>query len=193
MSAHAETPSANLPDDAAIAASLGIEDFRVGRHYLRGEERVRIGAVWLDTFWVLRVLPSFDDHGLLGVVTAHGEEFRGKTSPAWIKGFIASGASFAVQTLEADPLPPLLAHLPLLQRSNAGFLDGVGYQLRMESVELSGTLDFGNPTLPELIAIEKSCLELADRIALASGHSSLANFTTTWREYTRQRSGEGRS
>jgi hypothetical protein len=49
MHTYPEIPNVNVPDDADIAALLGIEDLRVVRHYLRDEDRTRVGVVWLDT------------------------------------------------------------------------------------------------------------------------------------------------
>ena len=183
MRDYPEHPNVKVPDDADIAVSLGIENLRVGRHYLRDEDRARVGALWLDTFWILRVLPSFDHHGLVGVAAAHGEKFRGKTSSGWMKGFLASNGSIAFQELETDPLPHVVARLPLLQKSKSMFLDGVGYQLRIESLQIKSTLDFANPTLPELVAVETTCWELADKIARESGEKSLTAFTKTWQRY----------
>jgi hypothetical protein len=183
MHTYPDSPNVNVPADADVAKSFGLDDLRVGRHYLRDKQQARIGAIWIDTFWMLHILPSFDHHGLLGVAVAHGEDFRGNKSSGWTKGFLASDESTAVQELETDPLPDLLARLPLLQKSTSMFLDGVGYQLRIESIQIKGTLNFGNPTLPELVAVEKSCWELAAMLARQSRNKSLAAFTQTWRRY----------
>jgi hypothetical protein len=183
MHTYPKIPNVNVPSDASLAATLGLGDLRVGRHYLRDESRSRVGCIWLDTLWLLHVRPSFDHHGLVGVVTSHGEDFRGGTSPGWTKAILASNDSFIVQEVESDPLPPLLAQLPLLRTSNSAFLDGVGYELRIQTTQLTGKLSFRNPTLPELVAVERQCWELADTVARASGDKSLAAFTATWRRY----------
>lgn len=183
MHTYPKIPNVNVPSDASIAAALGLEDLRVGRHYLRDESRARVGCIWLDTLWMLHVRPSFDHHGLVGVVTSHGEEFRGVTSQGWTKAILASNDSFTVQEINSDPLPPLLAQLPLLRQSKSGFLDGVGYELRVHTIQMTAKLSFGNPSLPELVAVEKSCWDLGDAIARRSGDNSLAEFTATWRRY----------
>ncbi len=178
-----DTPNTNLPDDAAVAAPLGLEDLHVGRHYLRGEDRARTGAIWLDAYWMLRIRPAFHHHGLVGVVSCHGEEFRKKTSTGWIKGLLASNGALIVQELDSDPLPTAIARLPLLRRSDRQFLDGVSYQLRAATTAVETLLDFANPTMPELVAIERVCWDVADSIARRSGDTVLTAFTAAWREY----------
>lgn len=168
--------------DVAIATSLGITDLQVGRHYLRDEDRARVGAIWLDTVWMLRVQPTFGQRVLLGVATAHGEEFRGQSSSGWIKGFLASNYSFAIHDLESDPLPNVIARLPLLSKDGFGFRsrDGVCYQLRTKSMEIESTIEFANPEIPELVSVVRTCWELAETIARNSRDESLAAFTKTW-------------
>ena len=183
MREYPSVPNVNLPDDATVAASLGIEGLSVGRQYLRDEQRSRIGCIWLDTLWQLRVQPSFDHYGFVGVISIHGEEFRGIQSRGWTKAVLASDEAFAVQEIEFDPLPSLVASLPLLRQSNSGFLDGIGYQLRAESMVLEGSLNFANPVEPELTALEIGCWQLADEIARKSQNKVLMNFTKTWRRY----------
>lgn len=129
------------------------------------------------------MLPSFDHHGLLGVASVRGEEYRGKTSSGWIKAFLASDNSIAVLEIDNDPLTPVVSRLPLLHKSQSIFLDGVGYQLRIETNQINSNLSFGNPTLPELVALERTAWELAETIARRSRNKPLASFVNTWRRY----------
>ncbi len=176
-------PNVCNPGDAAIAAAIGIEDLHVGRHYLRDEQRWRTGAIWIDCLWILRVQPSFHDHGAVGVVSAHGESFRETQPPKWIKAFLLSGDELVVQEIEADPLPEFAGSLPLLRKSNSMFLDGIGYELRVESLVLEGLLKFSNPEEPELIAVESCCWQLAETIAHKARNQKLIAFAKAWRGY----------
>lgn len=183
MHTYPKVPNVNVPDAEAIAVALGLDHLRVGRHYLRDDSHARVGCIWLDTLWLLQIRPSFDHHGLVGVATSHGEEFRGVTSRGWIKAILASNDSIIVHEIDSDPLPELLARLPLLQQSQSGFLDGVGYEMQIETTQIKTRLSFGNPTLPELVAVERSCWEMADAMARASREDTLVAFTKTWRRY----------
>jgi hypothetical protein len=178
-----DTPNTYVPDDAAVAAALGLEDLHAGRHYLRGEDRGRTGAIWLDAYWMLRIRPAFHDHGLVGVASCHGEEFRKRTSTGWIKGLLASNGALVVQEFDSDPLPTVLAGIPLLRRSDWLSLDGVSYQLHAATIAVTCILDFRNPKIPELVAVERVCWEVADNIARRSGDAVLTDFTATWRGY----------
>lgn len=172
-----------LPNDAAIAAALGIEDFRVGRQNLRDEQRWRVGRLWIDSLWMLSIRPSFDAWGTVGVATAHGEEFRGQTVEGWTKAVLASGTSLIVQPISADPLSTLLSSLPLLRHSHSVWLDGIDYSLRLESLAIRGTIDFANPTFPELIETERTCWRLAEEIARNSANPELVEFANGWERY----------
>ena len=183
MTAGRAFPSQSIPTDDAIAAALGIEDLRLGRHFLRDEGGKRAGSIWLDTYWMLRVKPSFDDHGLVGVAAAHGEESKGVKPPGWIKAVLSCADALVVWDIEADPLPPFLSRLPLLRSCGSMFLDGVGYELRSNSLDVHANLRFSNPVAFEFVTFEAACLQLAQRIARASGNQALIRFGATWAGY----------
>lgn len=172
-------PNYELPDDASVAAALGLGGLRVGRHRAPG----RVGGMWLDTFWLLHIRPSFDPPGLIGVATSHGDKPRDAASTGWIKAILAANNSMAVHHLESDPLPHLVEHVPMLRASQSGFLDGVGYGLRLQTMEMSTSIQFWNPTYPELVAIERSCWELAETISRQSRDDALTAFVEAWRQY----------
>jgi len=182
---HRHFPNLIAPNDEdSIARALGIRDLRVGRHNLRDESPVPIGHICLDTLWILEVVPAFFGFtGLVGVAASHGEEFWGTTSPDWIKAILASGESLFVQEIELDPLPDVLAQLPLLPKLQNRSRDGIEYYLSIETETVCTGMSFFNPYLPELVAVEHSCWELADTIARKSGDETLASFTKSWQEY----------
>jgi hypothetical protein len=183
MIPYPDKPNTAVPEDAAIAAALGVGGLRTGRHYLRDESGGRVGCLWLDTLWTLQVMPSFHDHGLVGVAVARGEKFRGVVSPGWIKGVLAADDVLAVRELDADPLPDLLGKLPLLAKSTSMSIDGVGYRLRVETLAIDADLSFSNPSVQALAAVERACWALADTMACASGENALTTFTASWRGY----------
>jgi hypothetical protein len=187
MDSYPKHPNVTVPDDDLIAAAFGIDNLRVGKHFLRDESRARIGCLWVESLWLLHVKPSFHHHGLVGVATAHGEEFKGVASPGWIKAILASNDAVVTAVLDSDPLPRLVERLPLLGAMNSAYLDGVGYSLRLETAQVKSHLSFANPTLPALIAIERTCWTVADSIAHESRMEALTEFTNVWRRYHHDR------
>jgi len=166
MHAFPEIPDLNIYE-AAIAESIGFEG--LWGHYF-------------NTIWTLQVLRAFKACTLLGVAATRGGEFRGKSSPGRIKGFLASG-SVAVQELEFDSLANVIARLPLLDKNGCGFRsrDGVRYLLRTETLEVEGILHFANPTLPELLSVIRTSCGLAETVSRNSRDESLLEFTKSWR------------
>jgi len=179
-------PDAAFPTDGEIAAAFGLDDLRVGRHYLRDESRVRVGSIWMDTLWLIRVCPSFDNDGVIGVATAHGEELRGRTVDGWVKAMLSSTGTLIAQQIDDDPLPAFVSALPLLRPSNSLSLDGVGYELRFETIAIKGTMSFFNPVSTELVALERACLRLAQQVAQKSANQALLDFATTWERYAQR-------
>ena len=147
--------------DDPLASAVCLEELRVGRHYIRDAAKMRVGSIWVDTLWRLEVFPSFDNAGVVAVVAAHGEEFRDRAVEGWVKAVLSSADALVVEQIDADPLPSVISALPLLSQSNSMSLDGVSYDLRFETVGITGTLEFSNPRQRELVALEQVCLHLA--------------------------------
>ena len=183
MSAPGSIPQAAVRREDKIAAVLGLKDLRVGRHYLQDESGICIASIWMDTIWLLRVCPSFDSGGVVGVATAHGEEFQGSKPDGWVKAVVLSTDSIVAQQIDDDPLPAIVSALPLLFPSNSLSFDGVGYELRFASIQIKGTISFSNPVSAELIALERACLRLAKEVSHRSANHTLVNFATTWEQY----------
>jgi hypothetical protein len=178
------TANYSLPDDATIAAALGLKDLHLGRHDLRDEQDSLVGSLWLTSFWRLRIEPSFGHYGLIGVITARGRESRKDgRSFAWIKAVLSSNGVLFVQDIEVDPLPDVVVSLPLIWKSDSVCCDGVGYAFYVETNFIEEFLRFSNPERPELIAVEHRCWQLAETVALESRNETLIAFTKAWRRY----------
>lgn len=178
------TPNRSLPDDATIAAALGLKELRVGKHDWRDEQHSLVGNLWLKSLWLLRVRPSFGHYGLIGVITAHGGELRrdGRRF-SWVKAVLSSNDVLIAQDIEVDPLPDVVSSLPLTWKSNSVSCDGVEYGFCVETGFVEGGLRFSNPEQPELVALEYRCWQLAETVAIESRNETLIAFTRAWRRY----------
>jgi hypothetical protein len=176
-----------LPGPETIAGLMGLEEFRVGTHYLREESRRRIGCICIESLWKVEVIPSFHERSVLAVATATGLEFRGSKPPSWIKAVFAASDDAASVSLESDPVIPALSGFDLFLSPGGLCTDGIGYRFEFETVPLRGSLKFGNPRHPGLIRLESTWLALAGEVVSKAGNSRLAEIVANWKEYVGDR------
>src|SRR5262245_888887 len=84
------------PSAGDLARLFGLEELRIGRHYLRDTDRARIGSLWVQSLWYAEVVPSFHSRSILCVICAKGEAFRNKMTPDWHKAAFATPFKSAV-------------------------------------------------------------------------------------------------
>ncbi len=166
-----------------VARLAGLCDLRVGKHFLRNEQKAPVGCVWVRSFWRAEVLPSFHPSAVLAVVSARGEPFNDCISPDWVKAVFATQQEAAVILIEADPLPASLGCLNLLAEGEHDSLDGIGYTFTFETPQFRGALQFGNPVEPGLRSLESGLLTLARKIAAQSGSPVLQQVVDVWKEF----------
>ena len=187
MTIDAKHPRDETPPSGNVLAQLfDLEELRIGRHYLRDKDRARVGSVWIQSLWYAEVIPSFHGRSILCVINAKGEEFRKKSTPNWHKAAFATPSHWAVIDVVADPVADALTGFDLFQ-SSGGSLDGIGYKVVIETVGLHGSLSFGNPSLPHLLALESALMSLATDVARRSGVKELIDAVDVWAEYTADR------
>lgn len=171
------------PTAEEVARLAGVGDLRLGKHFLRDEQKQPVGCVWVRSFWFAEILPSFHPPAVLAVVVAKGEAFQDCVSPDWVKGVFATHQEAAVALLEADPVPAVLDSQSLFALDDNTCLDGIAYTFTLETTPLRAALQFGNPTQPCLLALEAGLLALARKIATQAGSEPLLGVVESWGEY----------
>jgi hypothetical protein len=179
-----------LPSGDKLAQLFGLEELRVGRHYLRDTDRARTGSIWVQSLWYADVAPSFHERWILCVICAKGETFHNKTTPDWHKAALATPFQSAVVEIETDHVADSLNGFDLFPSSGDMSLDGIGYKFVFETLELHGTLSFGNPSQPHLVALESALNSLSSQVACRSGIKELGEVMGIWNEYIASRRGE---
>ncbi|MDZ4819744.1 MAG: hypothetical protein SGJ20_12315 [Planctomycetota bacterium] len=173
MHPYPDIPNRNVPTDAAIAATLGISELRLVSDYLRNEDGSRRGLLRANSIWTLKVEPTFYHTWVVGICSAEGREFRTKSVPGWIRGFVAFGDRVIVKELEADPLLSTITQIPLAVAERIVCLDGVGHELKIQSGGLECLLKFAYAPTEVLGSVVRICNEVANSIAKQTGHESL--------------------
>lgn len=171
------------PSGGDLAPLFGLEELRIGRHYLRDTDRARIGSVWIQSLWYADVIPSFHTRSVVCVIAAKGEEFRKKTTPDWHKAAFATPFHSTVVEMDTDPVANALNGVDLFRPSGVMSLDGIGYKVVFETMELRGSLSLGNPSQPHLVALESALHSLASQVARQSNVKELGEAVEVWNEY----------
>ena len=174
----------------ALAESMGVEAFRPGRQILRNEKRWRIGEITVVHAWHAFIQPSFHDWAVLAVVRTRDTEFRGQTFTGFFRSGIAvvpqnapTVRSCAVADIQEDPLPDALSALDLMANTDNIVLDGIGYELHIQTAACRSTLRFFNPRIPWIRKIEDSLIQIGSHIARDSKDYTAVQFLETWRRY----------
>jgi hypothetical protein len=162
---------------------FALEELQIGRHYLRNADRARIGSVWVQSLWYADVVPSFHARSVLCVICAKGEAFRNKTTPDWHKAAFATPFQSAVLEIDTDPVADAFNGFDLFRPSGTMSLDGIGYKVVFETLELRGSLGFGNPSQAHLVALESALHSLASQVARRSKVKELGEAVEVWNEY----------
>ena len=177
---------------AELTRLLGISELRTGRHILRDERGWRDDETWVTRLWHAKIMPSFDDWGLVGLAEFSESEFRGRHHPACMKAAVVTfeqGSDVPRVSewaeLPSDPLRALVRAVDLMPEDQSRCLDGISYMLTIDGSELSTRLCLSNPTQPGLVAVQAALLEVCERVQEATQSKALRAFLKTTSEYTR--------
>jgi hypothetical protein len=188
MASETTHPRPKLPPSRDELAKLfGLEDLRIGKHFLRDADRSRVGSIWIESFWYAEILPSFHDGSALCVARAKGEVFRNNTTRDWHMAAFATTSHSAFSDIVDDPVASSLGGLNLFHADGNFTLDGIGYKVSFETLNLRGCLDFSNPTQPSLVSLESTLNLVAAEVAQRSGVQELIATIRTWDEYAGNR------
>jgi hypothetical protein len=171
------------PSGDNLSRLFGLEELRVGRHYLRDADRARTGSIWVQSLWYADVAPSFHDRLILCVICAKGEAFRNKTTPDWHKGVFATPFQSAIVDIEKDHVVDALNGFDLFRPSGEMSLDGIGYNVLFETLDMRGSLSFSNPMQPHLVTLESALNSLASELASRSGVKEFGEAVGVWNDY----------
>jgi len=165
-----------------LLAAFNLEDFRGGRHILRDERGWRIRDIQVESIWLARIEPSFDQVSYLMVV--HHDK-----QPQAIFCFAGADSLPNVTTKPVD-CPGLddrivasLKHIDLLSSNDELSLDGIAYSLDVCTSSLSARLMFANPKTESLRSVERALFEVAESVAHVMASSELIDYSKTWRRY----------
>jgi hypothetical protein len=171
---------------AEVAARLNLEELRVGRHYIRGMDRERVGAQLVLGIYCLRVFPRFHDGLEVWIVIAKGDESGEKVSPSWSKVAVLAQGEMVVDEIDASSFLSHVSAADLSGPRTGITLDGVRYELEFETLGVAGVLKFSNPQSKSLKGIASSVLDIAARVVSNGASAKLGGTLENWCEYVQE-------
>jgi len=169
--------------ESHVADMLGLADLRIGRHTCRDDSGARVGEMWLPCFWTIRAMPTFHEHVFITVVEMQGRETPRFSTKGWRKAVIFAGGECAALTNVPKNVEPCFGNLQLLVASDRITLDGIGYELSVNSTEFRGRFSFSNPCKSDLVSLANECRNLGDSLAKQSGNPTLLRHMAEWKTY----------
>jgi hypothetical protein len=145
----------------AIAFRHHLESVRAGPHTLRDERGWRTGSLVCQRLWIAEIKPAHELHACLAVVTTE----QGQEASFHVRqddGVLGVGPS---RGLWPDPFAPGLDTQDWSHGVGRIHRDGIGYALYVDGGQARLALEFSNPHAANLIAIERTLLELTTLLA----------------------------
>ncbi|MBL8018706.1 MAG: hypothetical protein JNM27_03495 [Leptospirales bacterium] len=189
MNPHLELLVQSFGRAEALAAAIGFDDFRAGRHVSRDHRNWKTGESEVAATWIGLLMPSFSDHRAVITfdVSRRVREHK-ELSPLRRTAIAAfernSITPFDIQMFDSerkpdDPLTGSLAELPWNSPEWHVSLDGTLYAFLSETMTLSGFLLFANPTDRSLLRLVEL---LKDTEAEVREKGTSANFQDDHRQ-----------
>ncbi len=176
--------------EATLARKLGLTSLRIGLQTLRDERHWRVGALEVLSAWLAIIEPSFDDIAAIGVVRSNKTTCRGNTFGPWLRAamLVACHNDYQVIScvsadIETDPIDSLLRSMNLLESDSFISLDGIGYEISIQSGTISSSFSFSNPKAQKLVDIERGLFSVAAAIADASDDPVICKYIQGWSTY----------
>lgn len=166
-----------------VAKAFGLEALSIGRHYIRNEQRERIGAHKIRGISSFKVKPSFHQSFTIWTVVVEGEVNAESDTPSWVKAGIEIEEQVAVASIEFNPIEQSLQSLNLYEYDGGITLDGVGYELSFETPSTRGVLCFSNPRTATLRSIERTMFNVAKAVLTSFPHGAAIETVGNWRSY----------
>lgn len=164
----------------AVCRSLGVMELRVGRE-LHYDKPPKSCPHFLSYFWTISFLPTFGVSGSLAMLAISQLDDNELPVDTAFSATLISRNKTYTKKLNSDDVFQLFQSALCCQPADfRQCRDGYGYQVYGNTTAVDFALDFSNPTIPELLAIEDATHHLAAKLAKASRDLALVEFVDRW-------------
>ena len=168
-----------------ICSALKVEYLGSGRQILRDERRFKIDEFRVECAWQVTIRPSFDPIAHLAVLYQQ-ERRRAAFAIDQDENASADGGQVCIAEFAADWQDPVLQALrgtEFLEIDDMRSLDGIGYDLAVDTSALNATIHFSNPHLKSLIELEQAFLKVAGEIVAGAASKEIEAYFHVWQRY----------
>lgn len=182
-----ETPS----DGSQILETLDLEGFRCGRQFTRDQRNWKTGEFWVRKLWYARIMPSFGPHAELICASAKDVKHERESQPDWHRATLTwtpegHQPSSVTCDIETDPVAEAVQNLTLLPTDGAVSLDGIGYFLALDTIEVTSKVTFSNPRSKSWRLVEAALIDTVAVILDTQPRSHGKKLLETFRRYTQR-------
>lgn len=174
-----------LPSWDAMAKLVALDDFRIGRHYLRDDNGERVASLEVRRWWGVEVRARHQAPWRLACVAVAGEAHLGRHTEDWTKAVLATREGCAVLALQDDRVAEAIAAIDLRnldqRHIDAASRHSVDHRVTLETASVRASFEFISAVEgSSLAALEREIATLAALVAVSSGNPALmANAATT--------------
>jgi hypothetical protein len=169
-----------------IASALGLDDLRSGRHTVRDQRGWKTREVLVLGIWVVHILPSFHPPATVAVVM---EEHRTLGAFAVVVGVSKTWDTVSVADTQlapdwVDPVADVLSKINLFDLEGGLSLDGISYELQIDTLASKAQIHFSNPITQSLVGLEQAIFRVASEVVTLAGGPLEKKYLVTWQEYS---------
>lgn len=176
------------PIDDQIAELLGLTQLRVGRQRAFGFAEDGVARiVWVEWLWKAKITLASQRVVVLSLVDIISNDNK---LIARRLALVADNSA-CVNSVIRDLVAEALQEAGLIRRANGvDCLDGVTYEIHIQSLELAATLQFCSPERREMVFLTEALLATAQSIVSSNDTAELSSLISEWVESIRGRGKE---
>jgi hypothetical protein len=145
-----------------IGKSLGFDELRIGRHFLRAPNRVKIGERWITRLWYSHIQVGCEDEAVIAVI-----EFRDVAACRVCFSSVSEG-KLSEPILTEIPAKRVMLNFDGINLTDATgglSLDGVSYSVGIETIALRAFVEFSNPLDKRLQMVERDIVSVIQTVS----------------------------
>jgi hypothetical protein len=157
-----------------MAKLVELDDFRIGRHYVRDDHGERVASLDVRRWWGVEVRARHQAPWRIACVSVAGEAHLGRRTDDWTKAVLATREGCAVLALQEDRVADAIAAIDLRSLEAPAPLHRIDYRVTLETASVKATFEFtGAVEGSSLATLEREITTVAALVAVSSTNPAL--------------------
>lgn len=168
--------------EGQIAATLGLDDLRPGRHIVRDQQGSKTHEVSVLGIWAAHISPILFPPATVAVVM---EKQRTLGAFAVVIGVSRTWDTVAIVDAQfapewVDPVADVLDKVDLFDLNGGIGLDGISYKLHIDTFASRSQVHFSTPSTQSLVGLEQAIFRVASEVVALAGGPVEKRYLDTW-------------